>query len=147
MSVIFLSATDDEIRVDRRAAELSVTVKSILDDVGEDMPVPLPNVTTPVLTRVVEYLGWLVAVSEGPDGSSEFERSIVECTNEQLFDIIMAANYMEIRPLLELTCRAVAQKVRGKSAEEIRQTFNIVNDFTPEEEEQIRKENEWCQER
>lgn len=29
--------------------------------------------------------------------------------------------------------------------EEIRTTFNIVNDFTPEEEEQIRKENEWAE--
>jgi hypothetical protein len=31
--------------------------------------------------------------------------------------------------------------IKGKSVEEIRKTFNIVNDFTPEEEEQIRKEN------
>jgi len=25
--------------------------------------------------------------------------------------------------------------------------FNIKNDFTPEEEERVRKENEWCEER
>jgi S-phase kinase-associated protein 1 len=37
--------------------------------------------------------------------------------------------------------------IKGKSVEEIRKTFNIVNDFTPEEEEQIRKENEWCEDR
>lgn len=29
--------------------------------------------------------------------------------------------------------------IKGKSVEEIRKTFNITNDFTPEEEEQIRK--------
>ena len=29
--------------------------------------------------------------------------------------------------------------IKGKSVEEIRKHFNIVNDFTPEEEEQIRK--------
>ena len=28
--------------------------------------------------------------------------------------------------------------------EEIRKTFNIQNDFTPEEEQQIREENQWC---
>ena len=33
----------------------------------------------------------------------------------------------------------------GKKAEEIRRMFNIKNDFTPEEEEQVRKENEWCE--
>jgi S-phase kinase-associated protein 1 len=35
--------------------------------------------------------------------------------------------------------------IKGKSVEEIRKTFNIVNDFTPEEEEAIRKENEWAE--
>lgn len=36
--------------------------------------------------------------------------------------------------------------IKGKTPEEIRKTFNIENDFTPEEEEQIRKENEWVME-
>ena len=34
----------------------------------------------------------------------------------------------------------------GKTPEEIRKTFNIVNDFTPEEEAQVREENKWCEE-
>ena len=29
---------------------------------------------------------------------------------------------------------------------QIRKHFNIKNDFTPEEEEQVRRENEWCEE-
>ena len=37
--------------------------------------------------------------------------------------------------------------IKGKTPEEIRKTFNIKNDFTPEEEEQVRKENEWCEEK
>jgi S-phase kinase-associated protein 1 len=37
--------------------------------------------------------------------------------------------------------------IRGKSPEEIRKTFNIVNDFTPEEEAAIRRENEWAEDR
>ena len=30
--------------------------------------------------------------------------------------------------------------------EEIRNTFNITNDFSPEEEAQVREENKWCEE-
>lgn len=37
--------------------------------------------------------------------------------------------------------------IKGKSAEEIRKTFNITNDFTPEEEAQIKKENDWAEDR
>lgn len=58
-----------------------------------------------------------------------------------------AANFLEIKDLLDLTCKTVANMIKGKSPEEIRVTFNIKNDFTPEEEEQVRKENEWCDER
>jgi len=34
-----------------------------------------------------------------------------------------------------------------RKEEEIRKLFNIVNDFTPEEEAQIKKENEWAEDR
>ena len=46
----------------------------------------------------------------------------------------MAANYLDIKPLLDLTCAKVASAIKGKTAEEIRKHFSIVNDFTPEEE-------------
>ena len=49
--------------------------------------------------------------------------------------------------LLDVTCKTVANMIKGKTPEEIRKTFNIKNDFTPSEEEQVRKENEWCEEK
>ena len=46
----------------------------------------------------------------------------------------------ETKGLSDVTRKAVANMIEGKSPEEIRKTFNIKNDFTPAWEEQIRKE-------
>ena len=64
---------------------------------------------------------------------------------ETLFELILAANYMDIKPLLDLTCATVASMIKGKTPEEIRKTFNIISDFSPEEEAQVREENRWIE--
>ncbi|KAL4616228.1 hypothetical protein ACB092_07G183600 [Castanea dentata] len=51
----------------------------------------------------------------------------------------LAANYLNIKGLLDLTCQTVADMINRKTSEQIREKFNIENDFTPEEYERIRK--------
>ena len=58
----------------------------------------------------------------------------------------MAANYLDIKSLLELSCAKVASLIKNKTVAEIRTFFNIENDFTPEEEAQIQEENRWAEE-
>jgi S-phase kinase-associated protein 1 len=53
---------------------------------------------------------------------------------------------MDIKALLDLACAKVASMIKGKTPEAIRKTFNITNDFTPEEEEAVRAENKWAEE-
>ncbi len=54
------------------------------------------------------------------------------------------SKYLNIKNLLDLTCQTVADMIKGKTLEEIRKTFNIKNYFTPEEEEEVRRENQWA---
>jgi S-phase kinase-associated protein 1 len=58
--------------------------------------------------------------------------------------VLQAANYLNIKSLLDLTCQTVADMIKGKTPEEIRKTFTITNDFTPEEEEEVRRESQWA---
>ena len=70
----------------------------------------------------------------------------VDVDQEMLFEVVMAANYLDIKPLLELSCAKVASLIKGKSIQEIRQFFQIENDFSPEEEAQVMEENKWAEE-
>lgn len=75
----------------------------------------------------------------------EWYSQFVAIDQEVLFELILAANYMDVKPLLDLTCASVASMIKGKTPEEIRKHFNIINDFTPDEEEKVREENRWCE--
>ena len=157
MSLIKLESSDEQVfEVDRKIAEMSVTIKHMLDDLDAecDNPIPLPNVAGKILQKVIEYCTHHNENPEPPsdekndskalDNIAPWDKDFCDVDQATLFEMILAANYLDIKPLLDLTCKTVANMIKGKTPEEIRQTFNIKNDFTPEEEEQIRKENEWC---
>jgi S-phase kinase-associated protein 1 len=121
------------------------------------MEVPLPNVKSEVLVKVIEFCEHYIAEPmteiEKPLKSNNMAEVVqswyaefVNVEQVMLFELILAANYMDIKPLLDLTCATVASMIKGKTPDDIRATFNIKNDFTPEEEAQVREENKWCEE-
>lgn len=65
-------------------------------------------------------------------------------SNSEVLRLTLAANYLDIRPLLDLNCARIASFIKGKTPEEIRTNLGIVVDFTHEEEAQIRAENAWA---
>ncbi|KAL6842371.1 hypothetical protein ACP4OV_027798 [Aristida adscensionis] len=81
-----------------------------------------------------------------PHGLDAWDKEFITSgvDNSILFAIILAANYLGIEDLIDLGCTAVADKMRGKQPEEIRKTFDIENDYTPEQEAEVRKENAWA---
>ena len=81
------------------------------------------------------------------DEKNVWDKDFVKVDDETFFNLILAANYLDIKSLLDLTCKNVADQIRGKTPEQIRTHFNIKNDFTPEEEEEVKRENAWCEER
>lgn len=165
--MIKLESSDEHVfELPKKIVEKSVTIKHMITDLGEDNdePIPLLEITSDVLGKVVEWLAVVreekVSTSEENkdeeylteetyDGQfSEFETHYFDptiVTQETLFAIIVASNFLDIKSLLDRACKQVANKIKGKTPQEIRDTFNIKNDFTPEEEEEIRKENEWAE--
>ena len=161
---VWLASNDSAIiEVDRVVAERSMLIKNMLEDIGDEginaeNPIPIPNVNEAVLRKVIEWCDHhrndpLQTQDDDSDARKkttdieEWDQKFMQVDQEMLFEIILASNYLDIKPLLDVGCKTVANMIKGKSPEEIRKTFNITNDFTPEEEEQIRRENEWAEDR
>ncbi|CAH0669003.1 unnamed protein product [Spodoptera exigua] len=162
MPNIKLQSSDSEIfTVDVEIAKCSITIKTMLEDLGmeddEEEVVPLPNVNSAILKKVIQ---WATYHKDDPplpeddenkekrtDDISSWDADFLKVDQGTLFELILAANYLDIKGLLDVTCKTVANMIKGKTPEEIRKTFNIKNDFTAAEEDQVRKENEWCEEK
>ena len=159
----------------------SILTGTMLEDLGideansEDEVVPLPNVNSAILRKVIQFCTYHKddPVPSSTDDDENKEKRTDDITSWDadflkvcvirmffktqkfivfflhqvdqgtLFELILAANYLDIRSLLDVTCKTVANMIKGKTPDEIRKTFNIKNDFTPAEEEQVRKENTW----
>ncbi|KAJ5888944.1 Skp1 family dimerization domain-containing protein [Penicillium taxi] len=156
--VVFTSSDDVEVQCERSVAEQSGLIKNMIEDIGAfNGPIPLANVNEAVLRKVIEWCEHHKndPPSTGEDDDNrrkttdidEWDQKFMQVDQEMLFEIILAANYLDIKGLLDVGCKSVANMIKGKSPEEIRKTFNIQNDFTPEEEDQIRRENEWAEDR
>ncbi|KAL5121780.1 hypothetical protein ACEQ8H_000467 [Pleosporales sp. CAS-2024a] len=158
---VSLTTSDNAVmNVQRKVAERSILIKNLLEDLGGESSesIPIPNVNEPVMKKVLE---WCEHHKDDPPAAQdddsdsrkkstdidEWDQKFMQVDQEMLFEIILAANYLDIKALLDVGCKTVANMIKGKSPDEIRKTFNIQNDFTPEEEEQIRRENEWAEDR
>ena len=136
-------------------ATQSATIKQLIDDAGTDNPIPLMNVDSQTFEKVKEWLAYRAehpledVDPTTPTELDEWSEAFVEVgdNKEQLFALVMAANYLDIKALLDVSAQSIANLIKGKTTEEIRQLFNIENDWTPEEEEQVRREHEWCESR
>eukprot|EP00292_Cryptomonas_paramecium_P034407 CAMPEP_0113704894 /NCGR_PEP_ID=MMETSP0038_2-20120614/26800_1 /TAXON_ID=2898 /ORGANISM="Cryptomonas paramecium" /LENGTH=136 /DNA_ID=CAMNT_0000629781 /DNA_START=131 /DNA_END=538 /DNA_ORIENTATION=- /assembly_acc=CAM_ASM_000170 len=134
----------------------STVIKQMLEDLpepseGEEQQDPVPlmdrSCNSKILEKVIEYLTKhqeFDTSSTPQEDKDAWDKKYVEVEDEDLFNLILAANFLDVKDLLDLTCKTVAEYIKQcKTPEEIRQRFNIPNDFTPEEEEEVRKENAW----
>ncbi|ERN09550.1 SKP1-like protein 1A [Amborella trichopoda] len=148
---VTLKSSDGEVfEVEESVAVESQTIKHMIEDDCAGNGIPLPNVSSKILAKVIEYCKYHVDAQKVTEDKTQEEEikswdaEFVRVDQATLFDLILAANYLNIKNLLDLTCQTVADMIKGKTPEEIRKTFNIKNDFTPEEEEEVRRENQWA---
>mmetsp|Transcript_13043 Transcript_13043/g.40180 ORF Transcript_13043/g.40180 Transcript_13043/m.40180 type:complete len:160 (+) Transcript_13043:152-631(+) len=149
--MIKLESKDGEVfKVERGVATMSTVIANILQDVPENEDrIPIKEVDAKILAKVIEYCRYhyeLRNTDQSHDEIQNWNKEFIKVDIPTLFKIIMAANFMDIKGLLDLGCFTVASKIRDRTPEEIRDVFGIKNDFSQEEEEDLKKENSWAEE-
>jgi S-phase kinase-associated protein 1 len=126
------SAIVDQIRMVKNAAE----------DFPDEI-IPIPAVNSEIFSMIVDFCTF--KTEEHDFGATEtFNTTFFDVPTDILFDIISASNFLDAPDVLDAACSAAANLLRDKNPEEIRTILNIENKFTPEEEEEIIKENSWA---
>ncbi|CAN6184860.1 unnamed protein product [Urochloa humidicola] len=164
--ITVVSSEGKPFKVSEEAARLSSVLADMIDNSCAGGNIPLPNVTARALSTVIKYCDKHAAAAKPSDdgaeeGSSrsgantaasdttlaEWDRNLVDkLTMDALFDLLLAVNFLDIKGLLGVASQKVADMIQSKSPSQVRTIFGIANDFTPEEEEEIRKESPWAYE-
>jgi len=151
--------------VDLPVAKMSKVVKDMIDNLAGDTepdwatvdPIPLSNVAGPILRKIITWMEYHHKtdapepekpeddLSHFTDEISDWDEEYIKVDQGTIFELILASNYLNIKKLRTVACKTIANVLKTKSVEQIREMYNIENDFTPEEEEALRKENEWCE--
>eukprot|EP01006_Ploeotia_vitrea_P034871 TRINITY_DN65816_c0_g1_i1.p3 TRINITY_DN65816_c0_g1~~TRINITY_DN65816_c0_g1_i1.p3 ORF type:complete len:195 (+),score=120.22 TRINITY_DN65816_c0_g1_i1:58-585(+) len=138
-------------KLSRKAASLSEFIKTALESESGSATIELFHIDSEIVGKVVEYLNYRQSVPPRPierplpsnnlkELVDEWDSAFADCSQEQIFKTLLAANYMDIKPLLMLMCAKIALMIKSKTPPEIRKTFNIRDDYTPEEEARVKKE-------
>uniref|UniRef100_M1DRR5 SKP1-like protein n=1 Tax=Solanum tuberosum TaxID=4113 RepID=M1DRR5_SOLTU len=144
--LITLKTNDgEEFKLNESIVMRSQVIKNIVQDVDCAFRViPLTNVDGKTMCKVVEY--WKTHSEEGVSKEvlMDFDKNFVKMDQSVLFYLLLASDFLNDKEMLDVMCQEVADRIKCKTLEEIRKEFGIKNDFTPEEEEENRKQNAWA---
>merc|ERR1719183_1730702 len=139
-------------------ARMSGTIANMLDDIDDDTEsdIPIPNIKGEIFKKVIEFCKQHPDAPLNPTEEQQLEMRVkpldgwdmefVRVPLATLFEMILAANFLDLKPMLDVTCKAVAEMIKGKTPDEIKKVFGVEGDFTDEEKAQVLRDNPWLEE-
>lgn len=165
MDSIKLQSLDGKIfEVDEMTVRQSVTIKTMLDTLkpttnNQDKtiePILLSTIKGKTLKKILKWCeyhkydeideefdredDWRDNYKVNNDWNKHFLQSL---SRDALFEIVIAANYLDIQSLYNAGCKIISVMIEDKSPRAIQKLFGIKADLTEAEVERIKAENRW----
>jgi len=131
---VLLETNDGQVfDIESRVAFVSPAVCRGFDPTKPEEPVLLPNVSAHALNGILEYCQFHTAPGRSAKESRAFDKKFARVDRATMCELASAAYYMELEPLIDLTCKAIASSIDWSSPEAIRDAFGLPDDLTEEE--------------
>ncbi|KAJ6810394.1 SKP1-like protein 21 isoform X2 [Iris pallida] len=101
---------------------------------SKNYAISLPErVNLSTLSLVLDYCRFHQIPGRSNKERKSFDEKFVKTDTKGLCELASASDSLQIKPLVDLTSRALARMIEGKTPEEIRETFHLPDDLTEEE--------------
>jgi S-phase kinase-associated protein 1 len=123
-------------------AKISITIRNMLEDLGEtlgedeDNIIPVPGVKGTILNKIYYFCNYIHTNPQELDALTawlddktytiplpEWYNEFLNIDQTTLFEVILGANFLDIQPLLNMTCKYIANIIRNKTPDELRILF------------------------
>ena len=150
--ITLISAEGQWFSIPKQSLLMSELCKTTLEGDSSANELPMNFIESDTIARIVSYLQYHTTVpprriskpilsNNIRDLVDRWDSNFIDQPQEIVFKLMLAANYLNIKPLLHLTCAKIGTLLKGKTPDQLRQVLGIRNDFTPAEEEEIRREH------
>ncbi|OIV89500.1 hypothetical protein TanjilG_20434 [Lupinus angustifolius] len=107
------------------------TIQSFVEDdsfVATTTVIPLPNVISFQLTKIIDYLNYhrngKAVADDGKESLKKFDQGFLkELDQDQLKELLLAANHVKVKDVLDFVCQTVADLIQDKSVKFVRNFF------------------------
>ena len=125
MKVSLIASDQGKFEIEESVAKKSQLLKNMIEDTGIEEEIYLPNVKSSPLEKIIKYCDHY-RNSEPPEIEKPlpkaslkelvdpWDEEFIDIKNqEELLELLLAANYLDIRSLIELCCAKVATMIKG----------------------------------
>jgi len=132
--VVRTTRDDSTFEMPMAAAQLSKFLANTIEEFGTGEALPIQGqITGATMRQVVRWCEYHAESVDEDDVADQDEDFMKELSQTEIFDVMLAANFLDIDALVELTAKSIANMAKGKTTEELRAQFNIQSDWTAEE--------------
>ena len=138
-TITLISRDSLKIPIDEKSAKRT----TFITEYNKDFPnseIKLENIDGDTLKKEKEYLEHYKEENpkliKKPLPKKDFEECVdkwdynyINIDTEKIFNVMLAANFLNIESLVDLTCAKISSLIRGKKPEEIRRVLGMGKDF------------------